>query len=224
MHANPELAPNFKPLMIPLPTKDQIRSIYTGIDQIGAKEDLQGWNSTAPIFRQLIEQVRPKVIIEIGGWKGASTVHMVRTALDLDLDPLVFTVDFWQDSILQDESSMIPSPWFGGITTYQQFLFNICVSGCDRNVIPIRTWSPHGAPLLTSWGVKADLIYVDGDHSYEGCLRDMTFYYPLLAPGGIMFGDDIMEPGVMQAVKQFSLENRILFTHDEHHWILDPKP
>lgn len=224
MHANPELAPNFKPLPMNFrePPVEEIAGIYKGIGElVGIKEDLQGWNSTAPIFRRLIEQVQPQVIIEIGGWKGASTVHMVHTALDMHLDPLVFTVDFWQDPILHTAESMIPRPWCEGFTAYQQFLYNVWVNRCDCNVIPIRTWSPHGAPLLAVWGVKADLIYVDGDHSYEGCLRDLTLYWPLLAPGGVMFGDDIMEPGVTRAVNQFTQGLKV--THDEHHWQLPPK-
>lgn len=222
LHANPELAPTFKPTMTPTPTHDEIRSIYFDIGEIpGIKEDLQGWNSTAPIFARLIEKVRPKVIIEIGGWKGASTVHMVKTSQDLGLETTIFTVDFWQDPILHTADSRIPKSWAGEISAYQQFLYNVWANMCDGQVIPIRTWSPHAAPLLDAWGAKADLIYVDGDHTYEGCLRDLALYWPLLARGGVMFGDDIMEPGVRKAVTQFF--TGLKMTHDDHHWEIEPK-
>lgn len=35
-----------------------------------------------------------------------------------------------------------------------------------------------------------DFIYIDGDHTYEGCLQDVTSWYPKLRPGGFMVGDD----------------------------------
>lgn len=36
-----------------------------------------------------------------------------------------------------------------------------------------------------------DLIYVDGDHSYEGCRGDLLESLRLLRPGGIVCGDDL---------------------------------
>lgn len=36
-----------------------------------------------------------------------------------------------------------------------------------------------------------DLVYVDGQHTYNACLADMCTVYTLLAPDGIMFVDDI---------------------------------
>jgi Methyltransferase domain len=50
-------------------------------------------------------------------------------------------------------------------------------------------------------------IFVDGDHTYEGVKQDILNYYPLLAPGGIMFFHDYLPP--------LDAENRdaILFHH-----------
>jgi len=35
-----------------------------------------------------------------------------------------------------------------------------------------------------------DLIYIDADHSYEGCLRDIVDWYPKIKKGGFIIGDD----------------------------------
>ena len=57
---------------------------------------------------------------------------------------------------------------------------------------------------------KLDWIYVDGDHSYEGCLRDLENSLKVVKPGGIIMGDDYYwkharygKEGVTNAVDRF---------------------
>jgi predicted O-methyltransferase YrrM len=35
-----------------------------------------------------------------------------------------------------------------------------------------------------------DFLYIDGNHSYKYVLEDLELYYPKVAPGGIIMGDD----------------------------------
>jgi hypothetical protein len=35
-----------------------------------------------------------------------------------------------------------------------------------------------------------DLAYIDADHSYAGCLQDITDWYPKMKVGGFLLGDD----------------------------------
>ena len=35
-----------------------------------------------------------------------------------------------------------------------------------------------------------DLVYIDADHTYEGCLRDITDWYPKVKKSGFLLGDD----------------------------------
>jgi len=52
-----------------------------------------------------------------------------------------------------------------------------------------------------------DFIYIDGDHTYEVCLADITEYWNKLKPGGIMAGHDYCERhthyGVVESVRKF---------------------
>ena len=59
-----------------------------------------------------------------------------------------------------------------------------------------------------------DWIYVDGDHSYEGCLRDLNNALSKVKKGGMILGDDYghvgarwQKPGVTKAVNEFCFEN-----------------
>ena len=65
-------------------------------------------------------------------------------------------------------------------------------------------------PIRTGGG-KFQFISVDGDHTMPGCLHDMNLAEQMLAPGGIVAVDDIMNPtcpGVVEAVVRHSIESQ----------------
>lgn len=51
-----------------------------------------------------------------------------------------------------------------------------------------------------------DVIFIDGDHTYEGCKADIDNWYPQMNPQGVMlFHDcDATSPGVVKAVHEFA--------------------
>jgi SAM-dependent methyltransferase len=58
-----------------------------------------------------------------------------------------------------------------------------------------------------------DWVYLDGDHSYEGVLRDLQSSHRVVKDGGVILGDDYAwpfqkhgKPGVTAAVDQFIKE------------------
>ncbi len=75
----------------------------------------------------------------------------------------------------------------------------------------------HGNNEMLDW------IYVDGDHSFEGCYSDLNYSLQVVKPGGLIIGDDYVWPdskwgknGVTQAVNKFKDENNFnLIRHGE---------
>jgi hypothetical protein len=63
-----------------------------------------------------------------------------------------------------------------------------------------------------------DFVYLDANHSYDGCLEDLIAWYPKLKIGGLFCGDDyhpgdVMDYngsmfGVTKAVQEFSEQKR----------------
>lgn len=55
-----------------------------------------------------------------------------------------------------------------------------------------------------AWTIK--VLFIDGDHTYEGCKADIDSWYPHMAKDGVMlFHDcDATSPGVVRAVKEFA--------------------
>jgi Methyltransferase domain len=71
-------------------------------------------------------------------------------------------------------------------------------------VVVHRARSIEVAPMLE----PLDRVYVDGNHRYEGVKDDLTAYYPLVRPGGVVAGDDYglrgwWGDGITEAVDQF---------------------
>ena len=53
--------------------------------------------------------------------------------------------------------------------------------------------------------LKISLLFIDGDHTYQGCKTDIESWFPHMKQHGVMFFHDHDEssPGVLQAVSEF---------------------
>lgn len=49
-----------------------------------------------------------------------------------------------------------------------------------------------------------DFVFVDGDHRYEQVRQDLEAWWPKVARGGVLMGDDWAWPGVARAVEEFA--------------------
>lgn len=66
--------------------------------------------------------------------------------------------------------------------------------------------------LPVEWqGDPIDVLFIDGDHSYEGCKADIDGWYPHMKKHGvILFHDcDSTSPGVVKAVEEFANTNKL---------------
>jgi hypothetical protein len=180
------------------------KNIYAGIKPSGATE-VQGWNSKSPVFRQLIERTRPKVIIEVGTWLGASAIHMAGICRQLGLGTTIYCVDtwlgaqeFWTDSAGEKTHDLRQRHGYPQV--YFDFLANVVQHDCQDMIVPVPNTSFIGSIILKKRHVLAELIYIDGSHAYEDVKADIAAYNNLLAPGGVLFGDDYTWDEVRRAV------------------------
>lgn len=68
----------------------------------------------------------------------------------------------------------------------------------------IRKTSDDAATYIRE---QLDFVYIDGNHSYENVKRDITNYFPLVKPSGVIGGHDYVPyyfKGVVQAVNEFA--------------------
>lgn len=88
-----------------------------------------------------------------------------------------------------------------------------------------------------SWNVSEyfddgsiDFVYIDGDHSYLGCKKDIELFYPKVKPGGCIGGDNfsVKFNGVARAVLEFVSNEQLELSYrrdvfDDDWWVVKPK-
>jgi predicted O-methyltransferase YrrM len=187
------------------------------------KEDLSGWNGASNVFEQMVALTQPEVIIEVGSWKGQSSVNLAHACKKLGLDTKMYCVDTWLGSIeFREHEKAYGSKWdrmlrHGYPQVYYQFLSNLVHNGVEDMIEPVPNTSKDAVPFVP----MADLIYIDADHTYLGVREDLINYWPKVKEGGIIFGDDYMlksdgpresdgyQPEVARAVDEFVRANKL---------------
>jgi predicted O-methyltransferase YrrM len=124
----------------------------------------------------------PKTVIELGVYQGYFTFNMTHTLAPNNPEYKHYAIDPYTSSPDLDDSVIEQA--------YQYFLHNKRVSPQAHHIELIRDTSWNGMIQLLNRGVKADLIYVDGDHRAGSVLEDMVLGFKLLKVGGVMLCDD----------------------------------
>lgn len=202
-----------------------VRRDYSALALDGFVLDLQGWGAEHPIFERVLRAQRPAVVVEVGTWKGASVLHMHALARKHGQTPVFICIDTWLGST---ENWLKPEPRpnmrleGGHPTLYRQFIANVIACGAAEDVYPLPMSSTVGARLLHGLGIEADVIYVDAAHEEEELTLDLMLFWPVLRPGGVMFGDDYVSrwSGVMRAVDRFAAEHGLELEVDREKWLV----
>ena len=112
------------------------------------------------------------LIVEIGSWKGKSTVALAR-GLAKGIDEKVYAID--PHSILSEEG------YFEDTT--REFLANLKHAAVEDRVVPMMMTSEEAAK---DWNKPIRLLWIDGDHRYASARLDFTLWEPFLVEGGIL--------------------------------------
>lgn len=182
-------------------------NIYSGTPLDSDAPHDKGFFGDPDVFRSLISSVRPKTIVEIGSWKGHSAVFMVDCLRREGIFCDVVCVDTWlgsQEHWLKSDFRKLLKLTRGRPSFYEDFLSNIVSARAESFVLPLSLPSATAAEVLRHYEVSADLIYVDAGHGYSDVMGDITSYFDLVAPGGIMFGDDFPHNPLKKAVRDFA--------------------
>ena len=124
-------------------------------------------------------ETKPKYVLEIGTANGGTLFLFTRIASP---DAMIISVD-------------LPGGKFGG--GYPESLAPLFKSfGKEGQTIQLLRADSHDAGTLSKVkdmlaGNALDLLFIDGDHSYEGVKRDFEMYSPLVKKGGIVAIHDI---------------------------------
>lgn len=200
-------------------------NIYGSFNEKKYPLDLQGWGECKDILNY-IEKKKPKVIVEVGTWKGNSALKMAELLKKQGTDGdygIVICVDTWLGSDEHWERKY-KQRWEslthinGYPSIYYQFLANVKKLELEKFIVPIPNTSSMAARLLKKHNIKADLIYIDGSHHFDEVSADLdNYYFKILKKGGILFGDDYVNqfPGVKDAVDNFVSNNNLKLNNND---------
>jgi hypothetical protein len=121
-------------------------------------------------------------IVEIGSFQGRSTVMLAKVAAHYGFGPIV-AIDPHNSPILLDHQANPKA------SSYQGFLDSIRAAGVANHV---ESHLEYSTQVAGTWKRAIRLLWIDGDHSYEGAKKDLDGFFPHLVPHGVVAFHDAL--------------------------------
>lgn len=141
------------------------------------------------LWDQLIPQINPTRILEVGSYEGRSTCFLIEKLGNKHLELFIRCVDTWEGGAEHQgtDMSLVEQRFFGNIGIAERSVaaqINIQVSK-GRSDIEL-------AKLLPTHIGYYDFVYIDGSHHASDVLCDALLAFRMLRVGGVMCFDDYM--------------------------------
>ncbi|MGI9538610.1 MAG: class I SAM-dependent methyltransferase, partial [Miltoncostaeaceae bacterium] len=190
-----------------LPFPDRRAAVRDVRDRVA---DVEGWltDGEGALLYELARGNRGGAIVEIGSWKGRSTIWLAegsragRGAVVVAIDPHTGSEEHRADGEVVD--------------TFSEFRTNLAMAGVEEVVRPERAMSVDAAARVDE---PVGLLFIDGAHDRDSVLADIDAWFPKLAPHGMIAFHDVTAswPGVARAIGERLVEpgrvDRLRFVH-----------
>lgn len=157
---------------------------------------VKGFFDYADVYQDLVNGFQDgDCFVELGCYMGKSACFIGELIKTSGKKVTILCVDTWPSSYRDtDLPDMVESP-------YESFYANVRQSGLTKFIIPIRATTDWASTFVKD-GLAA--VFVDADHSYESCLKDIKLWRPKVRKGGVLAGHDYSGtfPGVQKAVNE----------------------
>lgn len=166
------------------------------IEEIKAiSENVEGWLSDKEgelLYTLAKSCVGRGVIVEIGSWKGKSTIWLAKGSKS-GSGIKVYAVDPHIGFPDVEET-------YGKMWTFDDFKNNITSAGVADVITPIVKTSEGAAETFDK---PVELIFIDGVHQYDYVKQDLALWFPKVVEGGVMaFHDTTGGYGAKQVVEE----------------------
>lgn len=133
-------------------------------------------------------------ILEIGAYKGRSTC-CIASATKHNL----YSMDLWdlRNADFKPSKKVISRGYF--LTdTYKQFLNNVSLFSL-KNVISVKGDSKEIGKI---WKISLGMLFIDGDHTYDGFLSDYSLFAKHVISGGFLAVHDYVIKPVATVIEE----------------------
>lgn len=130
-------------------------------------------------------------IVEIGSWKGKSTIWLAHGVKDNSHQTVLFAIDPHTGSPEHQGEKKV---W-----TFDEFQQNITVAGVSDFIKPLIQTSADAVKNIQN---DIELLFIDGAHEYDAVRLDYTLFRPLVLERGFIAFHDSSTPGVDQLLEE----------------------
>jgi predicted O-methyltransferase YrrM len=146
---------------------------------------IESWQIPSEItgFLRILEAKPPQSVLEIGTARGGTLFLLTRVAAP---EALLISVDLKRGQ------------FGGGYPAWRGRLYRSFAREAQRVELVVEdSHEPHTGRRIRRLlnGRYLDLLFVDGDHTYDGVKQDFADYSPLVRPGGLVAFHDIVPGG-----------------------------
>eukprot|EP00397_Hematodinium_sp_SG-2012_P055445 GEMP01067683.1.p1 GENE.GEMP01067683.1~~GEMP01067683.1.p1 ORF type:complete len:335 (+),score=56.52 GEMP01067683.1:109-1113(+) len=149
------------------------------------------WLKGDQVIDRVIEELKPQTInfiVEAGSMHGGSAIRM---ATELDKHGL------------REVPILCIDPWTVNVRAFIEGGMS------DKHIVPFAVSSIVGARWLQATNFQPNLIYLDSAHEEDETYVELCLYWDILAPGGILMGDDYGWLAVKNDVDRFVADRNL---------------
>lgn len=133
----------------------------------------------------------------VGAEIGVAESRFSKELLDNGME-FLYLVDIWENIPFIEGCASFADEWHD--ENYRKVMAQF---GEDERVCILKGFSHKMAKFVEDGTLS--LVYIDADHTYQGCKADINIWWPKLRSGGIMAFHDYGNPdyGVKRAIIEF---------------------
>jgi hypothetical protein len=167
-------------------------------------DGMEGWCSPekALAMAELILEVRPKLVVELGVFGGRSLVPQA-IALRETGQGVIIGIDPWEnEAALEGVNNPADRDWWSTVDLdyiHRHCMEHIWLNELEHYIVIVRARSERCLPAL---GLdEIDICHIDGNHSELASCRDVADWVPRVRSGGYVWFDDSNWESTQKAVE-----------------------
>jgi len=141
---------------------------------------LANWSGHLAFANDLIADLRPATIVELGTHHGESYFGMCQSVLENGVDCVCYAVDHW---LGEEHAGKYGEEVFTEVNDYNQRFY--------KSFSYLLRLAFDDA-LCQFSDNSIDILHIDGLHTYEAGRHDFQSWFPKVRPGGIVLLHDVM--------------------------------
>ena len=137
------------------------------------------WSMHLPFAYELMRELKPRVFVELGVWKGESYFTFCQSAAEHMMETRCYGIDTWRGDVhMGEHDPQIATDVAKYNRRYSSF--------SELKQMTFKEALPDFADG------SIDLLHIDGAHTYENVKIDFESWLPKLSPHGVILFHDVM--------------------------------